>query len=200
MNSRAEKCAGKPAVFLDRDGTLIEDARYLARADQIRLLDGSLEALRLARSAGLATVLVTNQSAIGRAWLSESELHEIHTHLSALLESGGARLDGIYFCPHHPEAVLDEYRRVCPCRKPNPGMLLQAAEDLELDLASSLMVGDRLRDVEAGRRAGCRTVLVETGYGSEEWRARRPTDPQPDHIAPNLLQAVRWFLELGDTD
>jgi len=184
----------KRAVFLDRDGTLIEEVNYLARIDQVRLVDGSIEALRLARSAGLATVLVTNQSAIGRAFLRESELEEIHAHLGALLESAGARLDGIYFCPHHPEAILDEYRRVCPCRKPNVGMLLRAAEDLGVELEGSLMVGDRFHDVEAGRRAGCRTVLVETGYGADEWRSRKPTDPQPDHVAANLLEAVRWYL------
>lgn len=194
MNPGADAIREKRAIFLDRDGTLIEEVNYLARIDQIRLLDGSVEALRMARSAGLAAVLVTNQSAIGRAFLRESELEEIHTHLSALLESAGTRLDGIYFCPHHPEAVLDEYRRVCTCRKPGPGMLLRAADDLGLELAGSLMVGDRFHDVEAGHRAGCRTVLVQTGYGANEWRGRQPADPQPDHVAANLLEAVRWFL------
>ncbi len=194
MNPEAEVVQERRAVFLDRDGTLIEEVNYLGRIDQVRLLDGSIEALQLARSAGLATVLITNQSAIGRAFLRESELEEIHAHLSALLESAGTRLDAIYFCPHHPEAVLDEYRRVCPCRKPNAGMLLRAAEDLAVELAGSLMVGDRFHDVEAGRRVGCRTVLVETGYGADEWKGRQPADPQPDHVAPNLLEAVRWYL------
>lgn len=194
MILQADGAGRKRALFLDRDGTLIEEAHFLSRADQVRLLAGSIEALRFAKKAGLTTVLVTNQSAVGRGRLREVELQKIHSHLRELVESSGARLDAVYFCPHHPEAVIEEYRRICPCRKPEPGMLLQAAADLDLDLAGSLMVGDRLRDVEAGRRAGCLTALVETGYGAEEWRRRTPTDPQPDLVATDLLQAVRRFL------
>ena len=191
---RTEQSGGRGAVFLDRDGTLIEEVHYLRRSDQIHLLEGAAEALRLAQSAGLAAVLITNQSAVGRGFLAESGLREIHQHLNELLEAQDTRLDGIYYCPHHPEADLEDYRRVCPCRKPNPGMLLQAARDLHLDPEKSLMVGDTFHDIEAGRRAGCRTALVETGYGAGTWRDRRPDDPVPDMVASNLLEAVRWFL------
>lgn len=199
MNPQTETSQKRRAVLLDRDGTLIEQVHYLSRIEQVRLIDGSVDALRLAAAAGLATVLVTNQSAVGRAMLSEVELQAVHAHLHQQLESAGVRLDGIYFCPHHRDAVLDAYRRECPCRKPNPGMLLQAAEDLDLELEGSLMVGDRFHDVEAGHRAGCRSALVETGYGADEWRNRKPDDPAPDYLARDLLDAVEWFLKTTET-
>lgn len=152
----------QPAVFLDRDGTLIEHVPYLADPALVRLLPGTAEALRRLRRAGFALVLVTNQSAIGRGMLSENRLDEIHTELNRQLAASGVTIDGIYYCPVAPEGAdrtVVEYSD----RKPGPGMLLRSAADLRLDLAASWMVGDLISDVLAGLNAGCRSILVKSG-------------------------------------
>jgi len=157
---------GRPAVFLDRDGTMVQEVDYLREISQLRLLRGTAAAIRRLNEAGFAVVLATNQSGIARGLLTESELQTIHDELKRRLALQGARLDAIYHCPHHPEAAVAAYRKRCRCRKPAPGLLLQAARDLDLDLRRSYAVGDSARDVEAGARAGCRTILVRTGYGA----------------------------------
>jgi len=186
----------RKALFLDRDGTLIQEVNYLTDPRQIRLEECAAEALRLAREHQLVCILVTNQSAVARGMLSEEALLRIHLRLQGLLEASGTRLDAIYYCPHHPEGTRAEYRRECDCRKPAPGLFFRAAEDLDLNLAESLMVGDRLLDIEAGRRAGCRTALVRTGYGESELGTLSEAPAQPDMVADDLLQCVQWFLEL----
>jgi len=152
----------RPAVFLDRDGTLIEHVPYLSDPSLVRLLPGATEALNRLRRAGFALVLVTNQSAIGRGMLTESRLDQIHAELNRQLAVAGVTIDGIYFCPDSPgsddRTVVEN-----PDRKPGPGMLLRAAADLELDLGSSWMVGDLISDVLAGLNAGCRSILVQSG-------------------------------------
>ena len=185
----------RPALFLDRDGTLIKEVNYLNRIDQIQILEGAIQALALARDAGLATVLVTNQSAIARGMLTESELQAIHSYLSQEIAQRGAQLEAVYYCPHHPEGSVPEYAVACGCRKPQPGLLLAAAEELGLDPARSLMVGDCLHDVEAGHRAGCCASLVMTGYGVREASLSEIRNTYPDQISSDLLAAVRWFLD-----
>ena len=160
---------------------------------RLRLLPRAAEAIRRVNEAGFAVVVVTNQSGIARGLLTEDDLEEIHAVLRRRLARGRARLDGIYFCPHHPEGARREYRRRCRCRKPAPGMLLRAAEDLDLDLTRCYAIGDGARDVEAGRRAGCRTVLVRTGYGAET-EARLGAELPADHVADDLSGAVEWIL------
>ncbi len=187
----------RPALFLDRDGTLIKEVNYLTTIDQLAMLDGSIEALRLAHAAGMATVLITNQSAVARGMLTETELQRIHHHLSRLIVEKGGVLDGVYYCPHHPEGSVAGYAAPCQCRKPQPGLLLAAARELGLNLSKSLMVGDSLKDVEAGRKAGCTSVLVETGYGARESALIENGEnggTVPDYVAPDILEAVRWFL------
>lgn len=158
-----------PAVFLDRDGTLIEDVDYLVDASQVRLIPSAPTALRRLNQAGLPVVVVTNQSAVARGLATERDVAAVHDHLRALLAARGAHLDGIYYCPHHPEIGEAPYRRPCDCRKPLPGLLQQAARELNLDLAASVMIGDSLRDLEAGAAAGCgRLILVRTGHGAAE--------------------------------
>jgi D-glycero-D-manno-heptose 1,7-bisphosphate phosphatase len=156
----------KPAVFLDRDGVVIEDSHYLGNAARVRLVPGVAETIAELNRAGWPVVVVTNQSGVARGLFTLESVGVVHDHLAELLRASGARIDAFHFCPHHPEADVPEFRVKCECRKPKPGMLFRAAAELGLDLASSWMIGDRESDLEAGAAAGCRTVLVRTGYGS----------------------------------
>lgn len=152
----------RPAVFLDRDGTLIREVGYLCRPEQIELLDGAAAALRALRAAGFAAVVVTNQSAVARGWLGEAALGEIHRVFQDRLAEQGARLDGIYYCPHHPSEGSGAYRVDCACRKPNPGMVLRAAQELGLDPKFSYVVGDQPVDHELAVRVGAIPVMVRS--------------------------------------
>ena len=182
---------GRRAVFLDRDGVLIEDVHYLASSSQIEILPGVPESLRRLHDAGWALVVVTNQSAVARGLVTEEGLREIHLILEAQLRTRGASLDAIYYCPHHPEGAVAAFRVVCDCRKPEAGLLLRAAADLGIDLAASVMVGDAASDVEAGRRAGCRTVLLWAAREGGSLPAARVT---ADYVATDLADAARWIL------
>ena len=155
--------AARPAVFLDRDGTLVRDADYLTEADQLEILPGVPEALRMLRRAGFLLIVVTNQSAIARGWLTEEALRTIHAELNALLGAEGAPIDAFYYCPHLPNGTVPAYARACRCRKPEPGLIRQAAEEWHVDPARSYVVGDSERDAEAGRRAGCRAFQIGNG-------------------------------------
>ncbi len=180
---------------MDRDGTICEEVGYLSDVDRVRLLPRSAEALRKASEAGFMTVVVTNQSGVARGYFEEALVLEANRRMMQLLAAHGAKIDRIYYCPHHPTVGSDEYRKDCACRKPRPGMLLRARDELGIDLPRSYMVGDSARDVEAGRRAGATTVLVLTGYGEEEQRNRSSESTAgPDHVARDLLDAVDWIL------
>lgn len=183
----------RPAVFLDRDGTLIEEAGYLDRLERLVLYPFSIDAVRLLNRAGLAVVIVTNQAGVARGIFPESFVAEAHAHLRERLEAGGARLDAVYYCPHHPDGALDRYRRACDCRKPGDAMLRRAAAEMNLDLARSVVVGDRWHDIQAGRTAGTRTVLVRTGYGRTEEQRPKP-GVAADVIVDNLIAAVSWIV------
>lgn len=181
------------AVFLDRDGTLVDELGFLARPEDLRLLPGAAEGVRLLNRAGWRAVVVTNQSGIARGLFGERELAAVHARLEAELARAGARLDGIFHCPHHPAEGTPPLRQVCTCRKPEPGLLLTAARELELDLGASWMVGDSLRDLEAGARAGLAgAILVLTGKGAAE--LARHARPQTVSTAPDLPSAVRAIL------
>lgn len=185
----------KPAVFFDRDGTLIEEKEYLRRAEDIFVYPEALSAVRKINQSGALAVVITNQSAVARGFLTEEQLQELHRLLADVFRENGARIDAFYYCPHHPEAGEGPYTQACTCRKPEPGLLLQAAQDLEIDLASSYFIGDRFLDVETARRAGCRPVLVKTGYGAKELQLSGETPPPgPDYIADSILDAVEWIL------
>lgn len=157
------------AVLLDRDGTLVHPRHYPSRPEDLRIYDGITRHLRDLQSAGFRLVVITNQAGIARGYFTEADLQHMHAYLRSELAKEGVRLDAIYYCPHHIQGVVKELARSCACRKPQPGMLLQAAIDLDLDLRRSWFVGDILDDVEAGNRAGCRTILVDLG-----------TEPVPD--------------------
>jgi D-sedoheptulose 7-phosphate isomerase len=186
----------RPAVFLDRDGVIVKDVDNLVDAHQLELLPGVAGAIAQLTNAGFAIVVVTNQPVVARGLAAEEDVARISRTLEARLESEGARVERTYFCPHHPNATLLAYRAACDCRKPRAGMLHRAAKELALDLNGSFMVGDRLSDVAAGRRAGCRTVLVETGKHAAPpiESPDSPVDVIPDAICEDLRSAVEWIL------
>ena len=185
-----------PAVFLDRDGVLVEDVGLLTRAEQIRLLPGAAEALALLREAGYLLLVVSNQAVVARGLADAAQVRALQREVAVrLVQAGAPALDGFYFCPHHPRATLPGSRLACECRKPRPGLLLQAAREHGVALAASFMVGDRPTDLQAGRAAGCRTVWVQTGqHGAAAIETGEPlAPPDPDHVCPDLLAAARWI-------
>ena len=183
------------AIFMDRDGTVCEEVGYVNHVDRIRLLPRSAEAVRLANQAGFQTVIVTNQAGVARGYFDEDLVHEVHDAVRRQLAEAGARIDGIYYCPHHPEVGAPPYRRECDCRKPGPGMLLRAREEMGIDLGASYMVGDTVKDLGAGRAVDATTVLVLTGYGRGELQHQSDRwTVHPDHVCEDLLEAVQWIL------
>ena len=148
------------AVFLDRDGTIIEDADYLTSADELRILSGAVEGLKRLRQAGLLLLVVTNQSAVARGWLTEAQLQEIHRELQGMLRAEGAVVDDFFYCPHLPEGDVEEYAVTCSCRKPAPGLIEAAAAKWNVDTSRSFAVGDSERDVVAGQAANCYGILL----------------------------------------
>jgi D-glycero-D-manno-heptose 1,7-bisphosphate phosphatase len=159
--------AMKRAVFIDRDGTINVEKEYLFRAEEFEFIPGAAKAIRLLNEAGFLVVVVTNQSGVARGYYAEEDVHLLHRHIAVQLEKEGARVDAWQYCPHHPSG-RGSYALPCRCRKPQPGMLREAAARFDIDLGASIMIGDKLVDIEAGRAAGCRTILVRTGYGREE--------------------------------
>ena len=187
---------GRRAVFIDRDGTISEEVGYVNHVSRYRVFPFAARAVRALNEAGWLAVLVTNQAGVARGYFKEELIGQVHGLLAAALERGGARLDAVYYCPHHPSVGEPPYRFDCDCRKPRPGLILRAAEELGLDLSRSWMVGDRHGDVELARNAGVRSAFVLTGYGrgelehqSHAWAHR------PDLVAENLLEAVLKITE-----
>jgi D-glycero-D-manno-heptose 1,7-bisphosphate phosphatase len=171
------------AVFLDRDGTVSEDTGYMTDPTAYRVFPWTGPAVRRVNAAGLRAVLITNQSGVARGYFTEATVHAFHAVLSGELARHGAHLDGIYFCPHLPDMG-------CDCRKPLPGLILRASRELDIDLNRSFMIGDRYLDIETGRAAGTRSILVRTGHGERELEIHRDSLFQPDLVADNLLGAV----------
>lgn len=186
----------RTAVFLDRDGTLNFEKNYLYRFEDWEWIPGAIEAIRRINAMGHVAVVITNQAGIARGYYGEPELQALHSQVDHLLAEEGARIDAYYHCPHHPEhgAVRD-----CACRKPEPGLLLQAQRDLDIDLSASWLIGDKASDIEAGIRVGAEPILVLTGYGGNERRRIAPEIP----CEPNVLTAVRriermhWVRAVG---
>jgi D-glycero-D-manno-heptose 1,7-bisphosphate phosphatase len=183
----------RPAVFLDRDGTLSEERGFIDRLELLEIFPWTSDAIRLLNRAGFAVVVVTNQSAIGRGIIDLPFLQTVHDAFDRHLAQSGARVDRYYYCPHHPDARLPEYRMVCRCRKPGPGMIEQATTELGLDPSRSFMVGDRLIDVACGHAAGVRSLLVRSGHSAHRGEAP-PGLSEPDAILNNLMEAVGWIL------
>jgi D-glycero-D-manno-heptose 1,7-bisphosphate phosphatase len=185
----------KRAIFLDRDGTINVDVGYPSRYDQVTIYPYSFEALRKINAAGFLAVVVTNQSGVGRGFLTEDDLRDIHARMAEEFLASSARIDAFYYCPHYDLSEIPRYRLNCFCRKPKPEMARRAAAELGLDLSRSYMIGDKVEDVEFGRAAGATPVLVRTGYGaSAEIQLSERAIP-PAAVSDTLLEAVDWILE-----
>src|SRR5262249_22816642 len=156
------------AIFLDRDGTINTEVEFLTRPDELQLIPRSADAIREANDLGFKVIIITNQSGIARGLLTEHTPSQIHLELTNLLLSQNARVDGMYYCPHHPDFGTEQYRKDCDCRKPKPGLILRAAREHDIDLSRSYSIGDRLSDVLAGKNAGLPSILVTTGYGKQD--------------------------------
>lgn len=183
----------RPAVFLDRDGTLNEDVGYLERLDRFELYPWALDAVRLMRRAGYAAVIVTNQVGIARGMQDEAIVEAVRDLIDSRLRAIGEQLDGHYHCPHDPHAPVEAYRRVCDCRKPKPGMIEQAARELDLDVARSVVIGDKWGEVRLARNVGARAILVRTGYGRTQEQMPRP-GLAADAVVDTVMDAASWIL------
>jgi D-glycero-D-manno-heptose 1,7-bisphosphate phosphatase len=184
----------RPAVFLDRYGTINVEENYLIDPAAFEFIPGVPQALKRLQDAGYLLVVVTNQSGVARGYFSMEQVRRLHDHMETLLQTYGVKLAGIYSCPHHPVAGIGEYLTNCSCRKGEPGMLLQAAQDLAIDLRQSYMVGDKKADIEAGSAAGCRSILVKTGHGLK-WL--ESAESRGADIAADLPEAVEIILSSG---
>lgn len=186
----------RPGVFLDRDGTVNEEVGYLYEAKKLTLISGAARAIRRLNVFGLPVVCVSNQSGVARGYFSIDSVYEVNQKLEKLLAAEGAYLDRIYFCPHHPTEGQYPYRVNCDCRKPGSGMLEKAADELEIDLERSFLIGDRLSDIQTAQNAGLKAILVLTGYGrSELENIKNQTSLHPDYICEDISAAVDWILK-----
>lgn len=179
------------AVFLDRDGTINVEVNYLRRPEDVALLPGAGQAIARLNAAGLAVVVVSNQAGLAKGLFDEGDLALVQLEINRQLKAAGARVDGWYFCPHHPEGVVEDLALACACRKPEPGLVLMAAEEMGLEFVGSYMVGDRLRDIACGARAGLTGVLVQTGH--PDWPPAS-AEEEPAFVAADLAAAVEWIL------
>ena len=187
----------KPAIFFDRDGTLLVEMGYLAHPSLVRPYALTAEALRLARAAGFLLVMVTNQSGVARGWLSERDLGAVHDKMQTMLGSEDAGLDAIYYCPHHPEGTVGAYRQACLCRKPGVALGERAIRELAIDPARSLVIGDKMSDIRFGLALGLKACLVRTGFGAREEQAAREPHLSGVHVAGDVLEAVKWAIAEG---
>lgn len=196
MVSMKEKSPLRPAVFMDRDGTITVEGGYINHPSRLKLITGAAEAVRMLNESGIYAVVTTNQAGVARGYFTEDLIHVVHSRMRELLDRKGARLDAVYYCPHHPREGGPGYRLDCNCRKPRPGMIEQACRELQIDLSRSYMVGDKISDSEFGHALGLRTVMVLTGYGRGEYEYQRHQwKDTPDNIAKDLRAAVKWIMQ-----
>lgn len=175
---------------MDRDGTINEEVGYLSRLEELKIIPEAFAAIRLINESGMKAVVISNQSGVARGFFKEDFLDRVNSRLNELLGEQGAHIDGFYYCPHHPREGRGIYLQACECRKPEPGLLLAAARDMDIDLHRSFMIGDMLKDIDAAKKAGAKGILVRTGYG----RNITATD-KPVYIADNILDAVQWIMD-----
>lgn len=183
-------------IFLDRDGTISEEVGYINHIDRFKLLPNTIEAINLLNKNNLLAIVVTNQAGVARGYFTEDMIGLVHEELKRLLKERSAYLDAIYYCPHHPDASDEQYKKDCECRKPKPGMLKKASIDLGIDLRRSYIIGDKISDIEMGHRVGAKGILVLTGYGKGEYEYQRDKwKAMPVFIAEDMLEAVRWIIK-----
>lgn len=195
MSEKEQSSNDTPAVFLDRDGTINEQMGYINHTCRFKMLPGAAEAIKKLNDAGIPVVVVSNQSGLARGYFPEELLTAVHDKMNKLLAETGAHVDGIYYCPHHPEAKEKRFRAACNCRKPKPGLVLQASEEMGLDPKRSYLVGDRWSDIKTAANCGATSILVRTGYGRGDEQYIGPQQEiQPDFKADDLLEAVKLIL------
>jgi D-glycero-D-manno-heptose 1,7-bisphosphate phosphatase len=182
-----------PAVFLDRDGTMVRDVGYLSRLEDLHWFPYTVDAVRLLNRAGFLVFVTTNQGGIGLGFYPEAFVRQTHQEMAAFIAAGGGRVDGWYYCPHHPRATIEALRVACECRKPEPGMVRQAQQQFPIDLARSFVVGDKAGDLGLARSIGARGVLVRTGHGELEL-ARMGEAADAAHVSVDLMEATSWIL------
>ncbi len=196
MSVSLEKNKMRKAVFLDRDGTLIEDRGYICSFSQVGFFTFAAAAVQALNDAGYLVIVVSNQSAIARGICSREQVERLHRQLQDRFKKEGGAIAAFYYCPFLADGTVSRYRRNSPLRKPAPGMLLQAARDFKLDIASCVMIGDKVDDILAGKAAGCRTMLVRTGQGRDSENCMRGGRARPDYIADDLLEASALLASL----
>ena len=184
----------KRAIFFDRDGTLNEEVGYISDPAQIRLLPGAAEAVRSTQAAGWLAIVVSNQAGVGRGLMTEAQVQAVNARFEALLAAGEARLDALYYCPHHPQGANEAYRVVCDCRKPAPGLLTRAAAKFSIDLSKSYVVGDKTTDVQLAQNAGAGGILVRTGFGADQLLEAQREGLTPLYVAGGVREAVEWIF------
>jgi D-glycero-D-manno-heptose 1,7-bisphosphate phosphatase len=182
-------------VFIDRDGTINKEAGYINHVDNFELYPFVHQAIRLLNEHNILVVVITNQAGIARGYFPESLLHKVHQKMQDELAAMGAKIDAIYYCPHHISSKIPELAIDCNCRKPKPGLILQAIDELPVDTENMFMVGDRFSDIKIGQNTGCRTIMVKTGYGKGELELNPDSDIKADYLVENLLDAVLLILK-----
>lgn len=186
----------RPALFMDRDGTVSEEVGYVNHPSRFRVFPYTAEAIKLLNDSGWLAIVVTNQAGVARGYFAEDIIARVHDQLRHQLESASAKLDAIYYCAHHPSVGEPPYRLDCDCRKPKPGLIDRAAKDFEIDLERSWMVGDRYGDIELARNAGLHSAFVLSGYGRGEWEYQRSTwELEPEVVGETLLDVARIVIE-----
>jgi len=198
------------AVFLDRDGTINEEVGYLDTLEKLKLYENTAQAIKLINETGMKAIVITNQSGIARGYFDEQFVKQVHQRIQYVLQQQGAFIDAFYYCPHHPTEGTGKYLQSCSCRKPEPGMLIAAARDLNIDLKDSYTIGDMLKDIQVAARVGAKSVLVKSGYGMHTLAQGILETPgkthiqmeniekamiNPDYIAEDILDAVKWIMQ-----
>lgn len=181
-------------VFLDRDGTINEEVDNLTDISQLKIFPDVAEGIKKLKQRGFLIIVISNQPVVARGWITETDLHLIHKELLDRLKKQGAIIDAVYYCPHHPNATLPEYRKICDCRKPHTGMITRAVHDFDIDLKRSFFVGDMMKDIQTAKNAEVRSILVKTGYGGGD----AEYDVEPDYIARKFQNAVHYILKNSD--
>lgn len=186
----------RPAIFMDRDGTINEQRGYINHLSRFVLLPGVTEAVRLLNENNFLTIIVSNQSGVARGYFPIDLVDKVHASLRATLKEKGAIIDGIFFCPHYPRGAVERYNSECGCRKPATGLIEKARDSFDIDMSSSYVVGDRHTDIELAHRSNLKGILVETGYGLGDIEYIIPNKPiKPIYIARDLLDAARWIVD-----
>ncbi|MBE9572576.1 MAG: HAD family hydrolase [Proteobacteria bacterium] len=188
----------RPAVFIDRDGTINEQMGYINHISRFVLLPGTAEGIRLLNRHQYLAIVVSNQSGVARGYFPMELIDRVHAHMKDLLAKEGANIDGIFFCPHYPRGIVPEYSVECDCRKPRTGLVQKACEEFDIDMKNSYVIGDRCSDIELAERSNLQGIMVRTGYGLGDIEYVLPHKPfKPLYIARDLLHAVRWIIEQG---